>query len=136
MRKGRSLPITRTKWIGPNNDIPAMLSTILVLAILFTPDECIDNILAMLLYWWRGHWFTSNSSVASLIWQGGKSEGTFPIFSLFPDFFPLFPLFLIFSSFPDLWQIFRCQGGHSAPLDPPVAVPLTSNSIYCWWGYW
>ena len=27
--------------------------------------------------------------------------------------------FFHFSSFLDFWQIFRCQGWHSAPLDPP-----------------
>ena len=32
---------------------------------------------------------------------------------IFHDFFPLFP---------DLWQIFRCQGWHPAPLDPPPSV--------------
>ena len=37
------------------------------------------------------------------------------IFPIFPDFSPLIPEF---------WQFFRCQGWHSAPLEPPVAMPL------------
>ena len=42
----------------------------------------------------------------------------FLIFPLFSRFFLIFPLFSQF------WLIFRCQGWHSAPLDPPVATPL------------
>ena len=55
-------------------------------------------------------------SLASSICQEGQSERTFPIFAFFfrfflslPDFSWFFPLLPIF------WQIFRCQGWHSAP---------------------
>ena len=42
-----------------------------------------------------------------------------------PDFSSFFLIFRDFPPlFPDFWQIFRCQGWHSAPLDPPVAMPL------------
>ena len=38
-----------------------------------------------------------------------------------PIFFLFFPVFSWFSvSFPDFWQFFRCQGGHSAPLTPQM----------------
>ena len=41
------------------------------------------------------------------------------IFQIFPDFFLLFPNF---------WQFLCCQD--SAPLDPPVAMPLFSRVIH------
>ena len=63
------------------------------------------------------------SGVASPICQEGQSEKKnipflclfFPISLFFPDFLPLFP---------DFWHFFLLSRGHSAPLDPPVAMPL------------
>ena len=46
----------------------------------------------------------------------------FAFSSRFFLFFPISPY--IFFLFPDFWQIFRCQGWHSAPLATPVATPL------------
>ena len=46
------------------------------------------------------------------------SSSFFPIFH---DFFPLFP---------DFWHIFRCQGWHSSPLEPPSGY-VTVNNIDC-----
>ena len=66
------------------------------------------------------------SRVASPICQEGQSERTFPIFALSSQFFLFFPqFFLIFSPlFPNFCKFFPCQGWHSAPLCPPVAMPL------------
>ena len=60
------------------------------------------------------------SSVASHICQERQSERTFPILVFSSRFFPCFPDFSRFPPlFPDFWQVFRCQGWHSAPPLPP-----------------
>ena len=41
--------------------------------------------------------------------------------SFFPDFPPLFP---------DFWQMFHCQGWHSAPLDPPSGCATGCWHVY------
>ena len=68
------------------------------------------------------------SSIASPICQEGQSERTFPIFAFSCNcsFFPIFPDFPLF--FPDFWQIFHCQGGHSTPL------PRTGYTIAHYFG--
>ena len=74
------------------------------------------------------------SSVASPICQEGQSERTFPIFvfssrffffSWFSPFFPIFPLITQF------WQIFHCQGGHSAPF-PHTGYGTARNRYLAW----
>ena len=65
------------------------------------------------------------SSVANSICQEGQSDKTFPIFAFSSSFLLFFPNFSWFPPlFPDFWQLFCCQGWHSAPLAPPVATPL------------
>ena len=50
--------------------------------------------------------------------------------SFFSLFFPIFPLFSrFFPDFPDFWQIFRCQGWHSAPLAPILATPMIEKNV-------
>ena len=96
-------------------------------------------VIAVLLFF---TFFSCCSSVDSPICREGRSERTFPIFSLFLDF-PLFSqffhpppyLFFFFLSlslyfsyfFPDFEQILTCQKGHSSPCHL-LATPL---GYYC-----
>ena len=67
----------------------------------------------------------NHSSIASPICQEEQSERTFPIFAFSSRFPPSFYQF--FHLFPDFWQIFCCQGGHSALLAPILATPLPNQ---------
>ena len=64
--------------------------------------------------------YMCGSSVASPICQEGQSENR-------PDFGLFFPIF------PDFWQIFRCQGGHSAP-PCPLTGCVTDVWVGCMYG--
>ena len=79
-----------------------------------------------------GNTWVTNSSIDSPICQERQSERTFPIFPLFPDFFPLFldslPLFPKFLAI----FFFCCQGGHSAPW-PPGSTPLVTKDYSGIW---
>ena len=63
-----------------------------------------------------------SSSVANRSCQEGKVKEPSRSLPFLPRFFLFFSRFLLI--FPDFWQIFRCQGWHSAPLATLVATPL------------